>query len=385
MANSTLSREFVVLGAGAVGSAATYHLARRGRSTTLVEQFEIGHNRGSSHGSARIIRHSYADPLYAGLMPRAFEVWRALEADAGRSLYIRTGGVSICPPESDYVARVAVNLAAGAVAHRRMSGAELRRAVPQFQTPDHHDAVFEPDAGMLLAADCLAVELQLARAYGGDRTTILDRRKILRIDLEASRPTLVTDAGTIVADKLIVAAGAWVARLLPDLPVALAPTRQWVTYFRPEPLEAYAIGRFPVFIAMDNDRDHDFYGMPAHLGVGVKVARHGGPLVDPDQVDREVDDSYRDLVRAFLRQHLPALAASPIDLTETCLYTMSPDEHFRVDFLEGRTDVIVASPCSGHGFKFSCLIGAVAADLAETGQADTADAAWKLGVTSNTA
>src|SRR3954471_18068565 len=139
----------VILGAGAMGSAAAYQLARRGEPVLLVEQFRIGHDRGSSHGAGRITRHSYADPHYARLMPEAFRAWRELEADAAQPLYVRTGGITFSPATTGYVARVAENLQAIDVPLRRLTAAELRRALPGFEVPDDHDAVFEPDAGVL--------------------------------------------------------------------------------------------------------------------------------------------------------------------------------------------------------------------------------------------
>src|SRR5207302_4524584 len=126
-------------------SAAAYHLARRGEPVLLVDQFAPGHDRGSSHGAARITRHSYAEPHYARLMPEAFRAWRMLEADAGQNLYLRTGGVSLCPPGVDYVARVAASLAAVGIPHRRFSGHELRQLFPVFEVPGDTDVVFEPD------------------------------------------------------------------------------------------------------------------------------------------------------------------------------------------------------------------------------------------------
>lgn len=367
----------VVLGAGAMGSAAAYHLARRGEPVLLVEQFSLGHDRGSSHGSARITRHSYADPAYARLMPAAFAAWRGLEADAGETLYLRTGGVSFGPAEVGYVARVASNLEQFRIPHRRMSGAEWNGVHAAFRLPVDHDVVFEPDAGMLKAARALEVEVELARQLG-PMTRVLERTPVRRVDLDAARPTLVTDDGTIEADRLIVTAGAWTSRLVPSLAARLRPTRQSVFYFRPAEPEGFALGRMPVFIAMGSGEFDDFYGMPMALGMGVKVARHGGPDVDPERARRDVDPSDAATVRAFLRSHLPALAEAPIDRSEVCLYTMAPDDHFQVALHPGRDDVVVASPCSGHGFKFSCLIGRVLADLATRGHTDVAIDPWKL-------
>jgi len=371
----TIHARHVVVGAGAMGSAAAYHLAKRGEAVLLVEQFRIGHERGSSHGAARITRHSYADSHCARLMPEAFRGWKALEADAGHTLYVRTGGVSFCPPESDYVAQVSANLAAIGIPHRRMSGQELNRSIPAFEMPAAYDVVFEPDAGMLAASRAVATHVALARTRGAE---VLEECPIHRIDLGADKPMLVGADIRITADHLIVSAGAWVRRLLPQLELPLRPTRQQVLYFRPADPRPFSIGRFPVFIYKGVDELDDYYGMPAFLECDVKTARHGGPDVDPDAVDRSIGEEYRATVRSFLRGHIPALADASITLEEICLYTVAPSERFVVGAWPGRPDLVVASPCSGHGFKFSNLIGRVLADLAVDGHTDIDISPWQL-------
>ncbi len=361
-----------------MGSATAYHLARRGAEVTLVDQFSLGHDRGSSHGLARITRHSYADPEYARLMLDAFAAWRQLEADAGRSVYIRTGGVSINPRGVDYVAQVAASLTEIGVEHRRMTGAELNRTQSVFHLPADADVVFEPDAGLLLAAEALRLQVELAKTLGGSRMTTLENQPVRRIELDGERPALVFDDHVLKADRLIVTAGSWTPRLLPELAFPLTPTRQQVLYFRPTDPEPFALGRFPVWIYKGEGDKDAYYGMPALLGSGVKAARHGGPVVDPDRVDREVSEAYRDEIRGVLRGLIPALGDAPIDRVEVCLYTMDEGENFRVGLLPGRRDVVVASPCSGHGFKFSCLIGRVLADLAVEGATTVAIDAWRI-------
>jgi sarcosine oxidase len=368
----------VIVGAGAMGSAAAYHLARRGQPVLLIEQFALGHDRGSSHGAARITRHSYADAAYAGLMPAAFRAWRQLEADAAEPLYIRTGGVSFSPPGIDYAARVARNLAELGVAHWRSSGRAWNERHPAFALPEAYDVVFEPDAGMLKAARAVALQVELARVHGGEKVRVLDRTPVRRIELDHQRPVVITDSAAITCERLIVSAGAWVKRLLPQLAVPLRVTRQHVLYTDPVDLAPFRIGRFPVFIFKGKGHEDAYYGMPAFGELGVKVARHGGPEVDPDVLDTTVSAEYIEIVRGFLRTHLPALATANIGHTEVCLYTVAPDEQFQVDFMPGRPDVIVASPCSGHGFKFSCLIGSALADLALAGESALALASWKL-------
>jgi sarcosine oxidase len=315
-------------------------------------------------------------------MPEAFQAWRDLEADAAEPLYIRTGGVTFGPPGVDYVAQVAASLADLGVPHRRMNGRALNRAIRAFGVPDDTDVVFEPDAGLIAAAKAVAIEVALAQRHGGDTFRLLEQTPVRRIDLDGERPKLVIDSGEIVAERLIVSSGAWVSGLLPELAVPLRATRQQVLYFRPADPAPFRIGEFPVFIFKGAGELDAFYGMPSFRGLGVKVAHHCGPETDPDRPDPNVDDAYRERVRAFLAGSLPALAVAPIDLTEVCLYTVAPGENFLVDFLPGRSDVIVASPCSGHGFKFSCLVGRVLADLATNGQTDLDISAWRMPATS---
>ena len=368
----------VIIGAGAMGAAAAYHLARRGEPLLLIEQFGLGHDRGSSHGAARITRHSYADPGYARLMPAAFRAWKELEADAGEPLYIRTGGLSFSPPGVDYVAKVAANLDEIGVPHWRSSGRAWNQRNPAFGLPAEYDVVFEPDAGLVAAARAVALQVEMARLKGGAKTRVLEQTPVRRIDLDGERPVVLTDAAQIVCERLIVSAGAWVKRLLPQLSVPLRVTRQQVLYVQPTESERFGIGRFPVFIFKGEADDEAYYGMPKFQGLGVKVARHDGPEVDPDVVQRTVSAEYVAIVRRFLRSHIPALAEADVGLTEVCLYTVAPGDQFQVDLLPGRSDVVVASPCSGHGFKFSCLIGRVLADLAIAGETELAINPWRM-------
>jgi sarcosine oxidase len=362
-----------------MGSATAYHLARRGEPVLLVEQFRVGHDRGSSHGAARITRHSYADPHCARLMLDAFQAWKNLEADAGQPLYTRVGGVSFGPPEAGYVARVVANLEAIGIPHRRMTSKEVRHALPAFVLPEGYDAVFEPDAGLLAASRIVALEVALARQLGGGATEIRADCPIHRIEIDGDKPVLIGDGIRITADRLVVTAGAWVRKLLPDLGIPLQPTRQQVLYFRPSDPTLFSIGQFPVFIYKGREPIEDYYGMPQCLGCDVKVARHGGPDIDPDTVDRSVvGDDYREIVRGFLRAHIPGLAEAPISRTEVCLYTVAPDDRFIVSPWPARPDLIVASPCSGHGFKFSNLIGRILADLVVEGRTDIDIEPWRL-------
>jgi sarcosine oxidase len=374
-----IQTKHAIVGAGVMGSAAAYHLARRGEPVVVVEQFALGHDRGSSHGAARITRHSYADLAYARIMPAAFQAWKELEADAGEVVYIRTGGVSFSPPAASYAAEVARNLQELGVPHWRSSGRAWNERSRAFALPADYDVVFEPDAGLLTAARALALQIELAQIHGGANTRVIDNSPVRRIELGGTRPIVVTDTARITAERLIVSAGGWVKKLLPELAVPLRVTRQQVLYLRANDSTLFRIGRFPVFIFKGVGDDDAYYGMPEFQGLGVKVARHAGPEVDPDVIDRTIAADYVETVRGFLRGHIPALETGIVMQTEVCLYTVAPGERFLVDFLPGRPDVIVASPCSGHGFKFSCLIGRVLSDLATSGKTELAVDSWRIG------
>ena len=215
----SLHAKNVIIGAGAMGSSAAYHLARRGEPVVLIEQFGLGHDRGSSHGAARITRHSYADPAYARLMPAAFRAWKDFEADAGETVYLRTGGVSFSPQGVDYAERVAANLRELEIPHWRSSGRAWNAQLGAYSLPADYDVVFEPDAGMLSAARALALFVELARHHGGQQTQVLDHTPVQRIDLDGDSPVVLTDKLRIHAERLIVSAGAWVKQLLPELAV----------------------------------------------------------------------------------------------------------------------------------------------------------------------
>ncbi len=361
-----------------MGTATAYQLARRGEPVLLVEQFQIGHDRGSSHGVSRIIRHSYADPRYARLMPEAFRAWRRLEANAGQLLYQRTGAISACPPDIAYVRQVAESLDSIGLPYRRMTGDELRKVMPAYEGPRDDDILFEPDAGILPAGHILSTFLKLARQLGGARTTVLEDCPIRRIDLERVRPILLSDKIRIEADRLIVAAGPWVGKLLPKLNIPLKVTRQQVQYFRPIQSKLFQVESFPVYIYKSRNESEAYYGLPACPGPSVKFARHAGFEVDPDTVNRVEIESEIQLIRDFLRNRIPALADSETERVEVCLYTVSADEGFLIGPLPGRDDVYVASPCSGHGFKFSCLIGEILADLAMQGESRIDIGLWAL-------
>jgi sarcosine oxidase len=366
----------VVIGAGAVGSAAAYQLAKRGEDVVLIEQFALGHDRGSSHGEARIIRHSYADPTSAMLMPAAYDSWRRLEAESGRCLVLRAGGISACARGEAYVENVTANLERIAIPHKRMTGADWNRGHDLFGLPHDSDVVYEPDAGVVLAERALAAMIEGAVSSG--RCEVRASCAVEWIDFESSRPVVhLRDGAPRAADRLVIAAGSWIGRLVPAISALFRPTRQRVFYFGPQPAERYRLGSMPIWIWMGLENDDRYYGMPHVLGAGVKAARHGGPDCDPDVIDQRVSPEEIGAIRGALGRIVPALGRTEPSRIETCLYTMTSDEGFAVDFWPGRDDIVIASPCSGHGFKFSCLVGEAIADLLLAAGARREFAPWR--------
>ncbi len=365
--------DVVVIGAGAMGAAAAYGVARRGgESVALLERFAVGHDRGSSHGASRIIRLTYDHPVYVRLAREAYAAWEAHERESGTALFHRTGDLFF-GPAGGRLGACAASLEAAGVRFERLGPDEAARRFPAFRLPPGHAGLHQPDAGILPAALCVRTLLERARARGAE---VLENAAVRAIRRDGPGPIrLETDRGAIQARRLVVAAGAWTARLLPELALPISVQRQRVAYYVPTgPAADFRPDRCPVFVAFGPgaaESDDMFYGVPIFERFGVKVARHRthGPGVDPDAVARTVAPGELDEVRAFLRAHLPALAAGDAIEPHVCLYSVLPGEHFALGLHPDDPRIAVASPCSGHGFKFAAAIGEILADLALDGAA----------------
>ncbi len=250
-----------------------------------------------------------------------------------------------------------------ALPHEVLNATELMRRYPAFRVPPEFIAVVQPDGGFVEAEPTVAAQLALARAAGAE---IRANTTVHTIEPRQDGVRVVTDDGWIDAATVVVAAGAWISNLLPDLPVRLHATRQVLAWFEPQRPEVFDPARCPVFLIEGPHGTH--YGFPLQAGAGVKVARHHhfDEAVDPDDYDRHVSWSDEAAIRAAVADYLPA-ANGKLNAATTCLYTMAPDGDFIIDTLPGEPRVIIASPCSGHGFKFAPLIGDTVAELATTG------------------
>jgi sarcosine oxidase len=356
--------DVVVCGLGAMGSAALYQLARRRVRVLGLERFAPGHDRGSSHGATRIFRLGYFEhPSYVPLLRRAQALWRELEAASGRPLLHVTGIAEIGAPDGVLVPGTLASTRQHGLRHEVLTAPELARRFPAFRVPPDYVAVVQPDGGFVEVEPSLAAQIALATAAGAE---LRAGERVTAIEPGAGGVRIVTERGTVAAKAAIVAAGPWTGSLLPGLSAPLRVTREVTAWFEPADATPFAPGRFPVFIIENRHGMH--YGVPPHGGAGVKAAKHHhrDQAVDPDGYDRTVSADDERLIRAALADHIPA-ANGRLLAAKTCLYTMTPDGDFLIDRLPGHPNVIVASPCSGHGFKFAPVIGEILADLATGG------------------
>lgn len=374
--------DVVVIGLGATGSAALHALAKRGVRVLGIERYAPGHDRGSSHGKTRIIRLGYFEhPAYVLLLRRAYALWRELERSAGKQLLHVTGIVEIGPPDGVVVQGTLASARLHSLPHEVLAAPELMRRHPTFRLPPHFVAVLQPDGGFLAAEPSIHAFVALAQAAGADLRT---GETVRAIEPRAGGVRVVTDRGTIEAGLAIVAAGPWTNKLLPDLPAPLRVTRQVMGWFAPTNPNLFRSGSFPVFLIESAHGVH--YGIPPFGDAGIKVAKHHhrDQSVDPDAYDRNVSADDEALIRSALAEHLPAANGALVDAA-TCLYTMMPDGDFLIDRLPSCPQVIVASPCSGHGFKFASAIGEILAELAHDGKARADISLFSLGRFAQTA
>jgi sarcosine oxidase len=362
------SFDVAIIGLGVMGSAALAALARRGRRVIGIDRFAPGHDRGSSHGITRVIRLGYYEhPSYVPLVRAAYPLWRELEARSGQALLTITGILEIGAPESDLVAGTLRSSRLHRLPHEIFDAPRLMERFPAFRLPDDFVGVFQPDGGFVRAEPTVAALQELASRCGAE---LVWNEPVLTIEPRRGGVEVTTRRGNICAASAIVTAGPWLKSLLPELGVPLRVTRQVLGWFEPaDPARPrFAAERFPVFLLQNGDGV--FYGFPADAD-GVKIAKHHhvNETVDPDHYNRTVSAADEAAIRIALKAHLPD-ADGRLVAARTCLYTMTPDGDFIVDRLPGCREIIVAAPCSGHGFKFAPVIGEILADLATTGHTE---------------
>ena len=350
--------DIIIAGLGAMGGAAAYHLAARGRRVLGLDRFQPPHAFGSSHGQTRIIREAYFEhPLYVPLIQRAYELWGELEQASGRTLLQTTGGLMIGPRHGVLVAGAERSAREHRLAHQILSASELRGKFPAFAPTEEMTGVWEPRAGILFPELAVQTHLELAARHGA---TLRFHEPVTRWEPDGAGVRVHTAAGTYRAARLILSAGAWMNELLSVRPLPLTVERQVLYWFDPVAgAKKFSPDHCPVSI-WEYAPGEFFYTFP-NLGAGVKVAlHHRGEITSPDTVRREVSAEETQAMRALLCRFLPG-ANGLLRSTAACVYTNTPDEHFLLDAHPEHPAVFLASPCSGHGFKFASVIGEIAA------------------------
>ena len=369
--------DVIVVGVGGMGSAACYHLAKRGSRVLGLERFDVPHSFGSSHGTTRIMRLAYFEsPAYVPFVRRALELWKETEKAYGEQIYFRTGGIDAAREDNAVFRGSLESCRAHDLPHKVLTADEANRRFPGYRLPDGHLAVFQPDGGFIASERAILAHVTLAQAAGAE---IHCREKMIDWQPVAGGGVRVrTDRATYEAGRLIVAAGAWIGELVPDLALISVPERQVLGWFQPAEPKHFRPDEFPVLVLIVDEGF--FYATPIWGVPGLKIGRyhHRNERGPADSLSREVDAADEAPLRHAAARYFNG-ADGPLMALKTCLFTITPDEHFIIDTLPGQPEVIVASPCSGHGFKFSSVIGEILADLARDGKTSADLSQFRLG------
>lgn len=353
--------DVIVFGLGAMGSAAAYHLARRGRRVVGIEQFTPAHDRGASHGRSRIIREAYFEhPDYVPLIQRAYELWETLQREGGSRLFLPTGGLMIGPEDGTLVRGALTSARTHDLRHELLRSTDLRRRYPAFSVDDDTVAVWEPRAGVLFPEYCVLAHLRAATRAGA---TLNTEERVLGWEAEDGVVRVETDKAHYAADHLIITAGPWAGAVLRDFGLPLQVERNVMYWFQPADAAPFMPDRLPVYI-YEYRPEAFIYGFPQVGRDGAKVAHHhSGELCTPETIRREVSSDEVRRMRDILAHTLPGLSGELLD-TATCMYTNTPDGHFIIDRHPRHRNVTIACGFSGHGFKFASVVGEILAELA---------------------
>ncbi len=355
--------EMIVLGLGGMGSATAYHLARRGRRVLGLDAFARGHHNGSSHGRSRGIREAYGEsPQYVPLVQRAYALWRELEAETGQHLLTITGGISIGPTEPGFGANQKAAARQYGLTVEELSPEEIMARWAGFRVPEGYRGIYDPHTGFLLPEPCVAAHLDLAIRYGA---ALHHDEPVRRWSPDGMGVRVETDTAAYAADALVITAGPWAGEVLAGLHLPLEPWRMYNVYFAPTRPELFSPDRFPVYGI--RGPEGSYYGVPMLPGDGLKIGRHDrGDVCTPETARRTIEPEEITLMRSVLDTYMPGATGEALAAT-TCLYTMTSDSHFIIDRHPEHVGVVYAAGFSGHGFKFSAVIGEVMADLATEG------------------
>ena len=360
------SADVVIIGAGVMGCAAAWHLAKAGQSVILLEQHVIGHALGSSHGPTRIARLAYDGLDYVELARASCAKWLALQEETGESLVLKNGGMDIGSPGAMYVEGIQKTLLAAGVPFEQLTCSEICYRYPQFHLPDNTIGFYHADWSMLSAGLCVSTLAAQAEKYGA---RLLERETAIGLVPTSSGVQIRTQHALYTAKKVIVAAGSWIAPLLKTIGIDLPATvlKEQVSFFAARQPDEFQPVTLPLVIHHFPATTSVASIFPIHNHRGVKLMIDRVSLaVAPDDPDRSIDAGRETWLREYAARMLPGLTQEIIE-SVSCRYTMTPDEDFIIDKFGDHHNVMVASPCSSHGFKFGMVIGEILADLATAG------------------
>lgn len=350
--------DVIIIGAGGVGSAAAYHAAKRGLRVLALDRFPPGHDRGSSHGQTRIIRQAYFEhPDYVPLLFRAYDLWRELEQVTGQSLLHINGLIQIGPPNGEVIAGVRESARRWKLNVESLTESDIAARYPQFSLPAGCEALYEAQAGVLRVEVCVLAHAKAAENHDAEfrsGVTVKSWRK------EGQSVRVFTDQGEFLAGHAILTPGAWASDLLGPVAAKLRVLRKHLHWFK---VEQNAHLPCPSFLY---DLPHGcFYGIPSTDGRDLKIGEHsGGTMVQDPLLDDRVKETGDEIrVMAFVAEQLRGVATRP-SAHKTCFYTMSPDQHFLVGRHPEANNVAFAAGLSGHGFKFTGVLGEALVNLA---------------------
>lgn len=366
----------IVIGVGGMGSATCYHLAKRGKRVLGLEQFDVPHSRGSSHGYTRIIRLAYYEhPSYVMLLKRSYELWHDIEKVAGEKLLYYTGSIDAGPADS-WVFKGALQSAVQYdLPHEVLTGIEMAQRFPGYRFPQDLMSLYQPQGGFLTPERCIVSYANAAMDLGAE---IHGREKVLSYEPTSTGGVRVrTDRDEYEADTLVITAGAWDANLMPHLRGLAVPERQVLAWLQPQKPDYFKASNFPVFNCLVPEGR--FYGFPVHGVPGFKFGKyhHFEETGDPNTLllnENEPQPRDEAMLREFAARYFPD-GTGPTMTLAACMFTNTPDGHFIIDQHPNLPQVFYASPCSGHGYKFVSVIGEIMADLGERG-----DTRWDISL-----
>jgi len=352
----------MVVGLGANGASTLYHLSGTGRKIIGVDRFTPPHAHGSSHGESRIIRQAYyEDPAYVPLLRAAYKEWEKLERVSGKKLFWQTGGIMLGNKDTAVVRGSKLSADTHGIPYEYLDSPSLRQRFPAFRPAGDTVGVLEKEAGILFPEECIRTFLDQAATRGA---AIHYNQPVLKIAPGKNSIEITTTKEKYSVGSLVLSAGAWTNQLLPGLQLPLSIKRQvlfWFGHNNPQDQDRFLPANMPIYI-WEYTEGKMFYGFP-DLGTGIKIApHHRGRGIDPDHLTQDVSQEEIREMEDIAREYL---SITPLFKTSAvCMYTNTPDENFIIDYHPQFGNIIIASPCSGHGFKFSSLTGRILSDMA---------------------